>query len=254
MSMTMARALYDGLLAEIYDDYTDADASADLVLWRRLCTDCDGAALELASGTGRMLLPLLAEGHTVEGLDNSADMLARCRDRAGEMGLAPVLHEADMTTFALGRRFGLIFCAAGSLTLLAEPGQMEAALHRALKHLNPGGVLALVMDAPSEPATGTVIARDIRRDSDGSRLRCILDPLLDVNPEVARWRMTNEIVAPDGATRRETTDIAFLRPAPEAFANMLRAGGLADVTLMDAQGTGPHRGGADSYLALGRAP
>jgi SAM-dependent methyltransferase len=251
--MSLPRALYDGLLAEVYDNYIDADEHDDIALWRRLCAECDGAALELASGTGRVLLPLLAGSHSVEGLDNSADMLTRCRDRAATMGLAPVLHQLDMTTFTLKRRFGLIFCAAGSLTLLVEPGQMEAALERSRMHLDHGAVLALVMDAPSEPTTCTVIARNIRRDSDGSRVRCILDPLPDANPEVARWRMTNEIVTPDDATRRETTEIAFRRPAPQAFADMLRARGFADVKLMDAQGTGPHRAGEDAYLALARA-
>ncbi|TFL16345.1 class I SAM-dependent methyltransferase [Jannaschia formosa] len=251
--MPLPRALYDGLLAEVYDDYTDADNRDDLVLWHRLCGEGHGVKLELASGTGRILLPLLAEEYPVEGLDNSADMLARCRDRGTEMGLAPVLHEADMTTFTLGRRYGLIFCAAGSLTLLAEPGQMEAALERSREHLEPGGQLALAMDAPAKPATGKVLARDMRRDGDGARLRCILDPLPDANPEVARWRMTNEVVPPDGATRRETADIAFRRPAPHTFADMLRARGFADVTLMDAHGTGPIRAGEEAYLALARA-
>jgi SAM-dependent methyltransferase len=251
--MPLPHALYDGLLAEVYDDYTDADTRDDLELWCRLVEDCDGVALELASGTGRVLLPLLDEGHAVEGLDNSSDMLNRCRDRARIMGLAPVLHEADMTTFALQRRFGLIFCAAGSLTLLAEPGQMEAALVRAREHLRPGGVLALVMDAPGEPATGTVVARDIIRDHDAARLRCILDALPDANPEVARWRMTNEVVQPDGSAQRETTEIAFRRPVPETFAEMVRACGFADATLLDLQGIGPMRAGEDGYLVIARA-
>ncbi|NNU80437.1 class I SAM-dependent methyltransferase [Halovulum dunhuangense] len=251
--MPQPRAIYDGLLARVYDDYTDADARDDLRLWRRLVAECDGLALELASGTGRVLLPLLDEGHPVEGLDNSSDMLTLCRDRAAALGLAPVLHQADMTDFALGRRFGLIFCAAGSLTLLAEPGQMEAALDRAREHLGTGGLLALVMDGPGEPAMGTVVARDIIRHRDGARLRCILDALPDPNPEVARWRMTNEVVTPDGHAQQETTGIAFRRPLPDQFAAMLRACGFADVTLLDLQGNGPIRDDEEGYLVTARA-
>lgn len=157
-----------------------------------------------------------------------------------------------MTTFTLERRFGLVFCAAGSLTLPAEPGQMEAALGQSSRHLDPGGVLALVMDAPGKPATGTVIARDIKRDCEGSRLRCILDPLPDANPELARWQMTNEIHRRDGGIRWETTEIAFRRPDPADFADMLRARGFADVTLMDVRGIGPIRAGDGSYLSFAR--
>jgi SAM-dependent methyltransferase len=248
--MSLPRALYDGLLAEVYDDYTNADARDDLDLWRRLVAECSGVALELASGTGRVLLPLLDEGHAVEGLDNSSDMLKRCRDRAASMDLAPDLHQADMTSFDLDRRFRLIFCAAGSLTLLAKPGQMEAALQRAREHLEPGGLLALAMDAPSPPASGSVVARDITRTSDGARLRCILDPLPDANPEVARWRMTNEIVTPEGTTQREITEIAFRRPVPETFADTVRACGFADAALLDLQGKGPMRAGEEGYLVI----
>lgn len=251
--ITPPRALYDGLLAEVYDDYTDADDRDDLAFWSRLAADCGGAALELACGTGRLLIPMLAEGHRVEGIDNSADMLARCRLLAQEMGVAPVLTHADMTEFALNRRFGLIFCAAGSLTLLAEPGQMEAALDRARAHLAPRGLLALAMDRPGPQATGTVIARDLRRARDGARLRCILDPLPDENTEVTRWRMTNEVVTPNGPTRHDTTEIAFRRPDPKRFVDMLRAQNLRDIRFLDGTGTGPFRAEDGGYVVLARA-
>jgi len=251
--MTLPRALYDGLLAEVYDDYTAADSRDDLALWDRLAGECDGPALELGSGTGRVLVPLLAKGYRVEGLDNSPDMLARCRARAADMGFAPVLHLADMTDFALDRTYGLIFCAAGTLTLLAEPGQMEAALGQARAHLAPDALLALAMDAPTPAPEGPVIARDLRRDGDGARLRCVLDLLPSEIPEVARWRMTNEITAPTGETRSDTTEIAFRRPDPARFAQMLRAAGFSEVTIRDATGTVTIRPDDMSFIALARA-
>lgn len=168
------------------------------------------------------------------------------------MGLAPVLHRADMATFALDRQFGLIFCVAGSLTLLAEPGQMEAALDRSRAHLAPSGVLALAMDAPGPQVTGAVIARDLRREPDGARLRCILDPLPDANPELARWRMSNEVIAQDGGALRETVDIAFRRPDPARFADMLHVAGFRDITLMDETGTSRIRENEETYLVLAR--
>jgi SAM-dependent methyltransferase len=251
--MTLPRALYDGLLAEVYDDYTDANGRDDVRLWDRLAADSDGPVLELGCGTGRVLLPLLAQGQPVEGLDNSADMLARCRARGKEFGLAPVLHQADMTDYAMDRRFGLIFCAAGTFTLLADPGAMEAALERARTHLATGGLLALAMDASGSRTETAVVVRDLRRGSDGARLRCILDPHPNKSDEVARWQMTNEVTLADGTVRRDTADIAFRRPAPSRFADMLRAAGFSRVELRGAAGAGEMREGDETYLALARA-
>jgi SAM-dependent methyltransferase len=43
----------------------------------------DGAALEFAIGTGRIALPLAERGVRVSGIDNSAAMLARLREKPG---------------------------------------------------------------------------------------------------------------------------------------------------------------------------
>jgi SAM-dependent methyltransferase len=250
--MTLPRALYDGLLAEVYDDYTAADDRTDVQLWDRLAAENPGPVLELGCGTGRVLLPLAESGRPVEGLDASADMLARCRALAQARGLAPILHRADMVDFALNRRFGLIFCAAGTFTLLAEPGAMEAALARARAHLAPGGLLALAMDAPGPASDAAVVARDMTRESDGARLRCILDPLESECDEVQRWHMTNEVALSDGTIRRDAAEIAFRRPTPSRFAAMLRAAGFREVALRDAQGAGELHVRDSTYLALAR--
>ncbi len=250
--MPPQRLIYDGLLAAVYDEYTDFDQRDDLELWFRLAEMCGGAVLELASGSGRILLPMLAAGLPVEGLDISADMLARCRAKAADMNLSPVLHHAGMTDFALDQRFALVFCAAGSFTLLAEPGCMARALLQVRAHMAPGGLLALAMDAPGPHSESRVVARDLRRATDGARLQCIMDPLPDPDREVVRWRMTNIVTAQDGTAQNETCEIAFRHPAPTRFANMLREAGFNETTLLNAAGTGPMQEGDDSYLALAR--
>lgn len=249
-----ARALYDGLLSQVYDDHTAQDRRDDLGLWARLAAAAPGPGLELGCGTGRVLLPLLRSGLQVEGLDNSADMLARCWTRAVAEGLRPELHLAEMTNFRLGRRFAFAFCAAGSFTLLAGRGEMEAALAALRVHLVPGGLLALAMDAPGPAAESPVLARDIQRPGDGARLRCLLAPRPCAEPEVARWVMTNEVIRADGAAVRDTRPIAFRRPAPDALAARLEDAGFEGVELLDAAGARPLRLGEETYLALARAP
>lgn len=245
-------AVYDGMLAEVYDAYTDADARGDLPLWDRLVTEAGGPALELGCGTGRVLLPLIQAGHKVQGLDDSADMLALCRVRAVARGLCPTLHHARMSEYSLADRFSLVFSAAGTFTLLAGPGEMEHALLTAASHIRPGALLALAMDAPRRPSEAPVVARDLIRPSDGARLRCVLEPLEAPAEEVEAWMITNEIIMTDGGRRSDTRRIAFRRPEPARFAAMLRSAGFADVELRDALGCHPMKAGEEEYLALAR--
>src|SRR5439155_5800020 len=59
-------------------------------------------ALDVACGTGRLLVPYLRAGLDVDGCDISADMLALCRERAEREGLpqpnlyAQAMHELDV--------------------------------------------------------------------------------------------------------------------------------------------------------------
>ena len=74
--MTDYEAYNSTELAEIYDAvYADRD---DHAFWAAVAPD-DGTILELACGTGRVLLPLARAGREIVGLDLSAQMLARCR-------------------------------------------------------------------------------------------------------------------------------------------------------------------------------
>ena len=245
-------ATYDGLLSEIYDDYIGEDVWTDLPVWKGLAREAGGNVLELGCGTGRLLLPLCAGGLPVEGLDNSADMLAECRRRGRDSQLDLPLHLSDMTSFKLEHRYHLIFCAAGSFTLLAEPGAMEAGLRSARAHLITNGQIALMMDAPRPSSAGRQIVRDLIRRTDGARLRCVLDTLPSNDNEVARYEMTNEIIAVDGTKREAASEIAFRRPSPARMRKLVAEAGFRDVQILDAAGAGPLLPGAHSYLVIGR--
>lgn len=243
-------SLYDGLLALAYDQYLAGDDPGDLPFWRSfLATASDGPALELGSGTGRVLLPLLAAGHAVEGLDGSADMLHRCREIATARGLAPVLHHGDMAAYTLGRRFRTIFSAVGTLSLLGAPGLLEAALACARAHLVPGGRIAVAMDRPRPRPAGPVLARDVEDPIDGTRRRSLLEPLPAPWPGVERWRMVNEAWPRTGLPLRETSVIDFRRLAPEALVGLLGDAGFAAVRVLGAKGEAVPDPSADGYLA-----
>lgn len=104
-------------------------------------------ALDVACGTGRLLLPLLRAGFDVDGCDMSRDMLGRCLENATREGLSPQLYEQAMQQLDLPRRYKTIFVCdsfglAGSRQLDLE------SLRRFYQHLEPGGALAFNMHPP----------------------------------------------------------------------------------------------------------
>src|SRR5580765_4633163 len=73
-------------------------------------------ALDVACGTGRLLIPYLRAGLDVDGCDVSADMVARCRDKAAREGLSPTLFVQPMHELDLQRSYRTIYvCGAFGL-------------------------------------------------------------------------------------------------------------------------------------------
>lgn len=107
-----------------------------------LARQAGGPVLDVACGTGRVLIPLLQAGVDGEGVDLFAPMLERLQRKAQALGLQPRLHHADMAAFQLPRRFALIVIPFNSFVHnLTQPAQI-ATLRNCREHLLPGGLLA----------------------------------------------------------------------------------------------------------------
>lgn len=104
-------------------------------------------ALDVACGTGRLLLPYLRAGLDVDGCNVSPDMLARCREAAAREGLSPKLYEQAMHELDLRRRYRTVF-VCGGFGLGSSRAQDLEALRRLHDHLEPGGVLVLDNEVP----------------------------------------------------------------------------------------------------------
>ena len=87
---------YHGLVAESYDLFR-GDQPVEQEQWfqfyKRRLEQRPGVSLEVGCGTGRVLLPFLAAGFPIEGVDSSSELLASCRRKACGMGLEPVLYQ-----------------------------------------------------------------------------------------------------------------------------------------------------------------
>jgi len=138
----------DAALARLYDAFPFA---ADLPLYLDLAAAEGGRVLEVACGSGRVLVPLARAGHQVVGLDASPHMLALAHDKLAAAGPAVAararLVPGDMRSFDLdgeeGAPFALAIVAVKSFAYLVDRDEQLRSLATIVAHLRPGGLLAL---------------------------------------------------------------------------------------------------------------
>jgi SAM-dependent methyltransferase len=135
------------------------------------------SVLELGCGTGRVTLPIACAGVRVTGLDSSAEMLAVARGRALD-AMNPRWVLADMASFQLDERFGLVIIPFRSFLLLLTVEEQESCLRCVRDHLVDGGRLAFNIFNPRVAEEMARMAvepkareRIRRRGDDGARSR-----------------------------------------------------------------------------------
>lgn len=101
-----------------------------------------GPVLELACGSGQLLVPVAQTGLRAAGLDVSETMLSAASKRASEAGATMSLVQGDMRSFDLRERFALIFLARNSLLHLASLEDLLCCFECVRRHLLPGGAFA----------------------------------------------------------------------------------------------------------------
>ena len=137
--------------AEFYAQTYDAwvpDWPGELDFYRELAAAAmrDGAGvLEIACGTGRIAARLAQEGVAIVGMDRSPEMLEVAREKT--RGLTNIRWvEADMRSFELNGRFGLVIIPGHSFQYLNTPDDQVACLECIKRHLRPDGVLVIHLD------------------------------------------------------------------------------------------------------------
>jgi SAM-dependent methyltransferase len=242
---------YTGLVAELYEPLVSRPARADEYV---PFLELSGTpALELGCGSGIPLLDLLERGYDVEGLDASRDMLDRCRARAAERHLDPVLHEAEMQSFSLPRRYRSVFLAGASFTLLTTDEDAASALGCIFEHLEPGGGALIPLEV--------VDAADLRRflgrfreieTGTGERMRVAM-VAFEVAPDgrgLCR-RLRYERIDAEGDVEVLERDWLTRSWTQDQFRRMLEAAGFERATFRAADG-GPAEPDATVFVALAR--
>ncbi len=213
----------------------------DAAFYAALAREAPGPVLELACGTGRLLVPLAREGLDVTGLDLSKAMLKEAKrllkhEQKAVRKRVRLVH-GDMTDFALDGQYGLIFIAFRSFMMLDTAAAQRRCLERVRRHLRPGGIVAVNLFDPLlgrlEPAKKSrkwarineVIHPDtlnvVRIDMAGRTN----DPLRQVFEET--WRFTER--GPKGVVRREKEVLRMRWTYRHEMRYLLELAGFEDI-------------------------
>ena len=184
---------HHGLVAKWWAEFNEG--GPEVAYFQRFVEDGQ-PALDMACGTGRLLLPYLRAGLDVDGCDVSGDMIALCRARAEREALEPTLFVQAMHELDPPRSYRTIV-VCGGFGLGSDRAQDLQALDRFHEHLEPGGLLVLDNEVPyanvrqwlrwpkgervGRPKPWTDVGSDRRSASDGSEL-ALQSRLLDIDP------------------------------------------------------------------------
>ena len=107
----------------------------------------DGAALELAIGTGRIALPLAQRGVRVHGIDLSTAMVAKLKGKPGADAVGVTI--GDFATTKVDGTFSLVYLVFNTINNLTTQDEQVACFANAAAHLDPGGRFVIEVGVPN---------------------------------------------------------------------------------------------------------
>lgn len=225
--------------ASIYDlEY--AWKNDDVQYWVALAKEyagSDGSALELACGTGRVLIPVAQSGVSVVGVDVSPWMLAKAKEKydglPGDVQERIGLLEGDIRTLSLEQKFKLIYLPFNTFLVFRTVEDQLAVLDTVRRHLAPEGVFAFdvfvplvnrLVDPPGPPKWGLEVDQTlgelgIRFQRDNSRQ---VDPIRQLIINTFRMREYRDNVL----TREWISDLLMTYIFPRELQHLVAHAGF----------------------------
>ena len=141
-------------LAASYDRLTnDVDYEATVAFYEEILKR-EGLAprtvVDMACGTGSVSEILARKGYEVIGVDLSEEMLTEAMMKTMDMENHPMFSCQNLRDLRLPRAVDMAVCALDSLDYITDPADCEAAIRRAWKVLNPGGIFIFDVNTPEK--------------------------------------------------------------------------------------------------------
>jgi SAM-dependent methyltransferase len=139
---------YDAI-ARLYDPWSRS-VTEDVPFYVEEARTAGGPVVELGVGTGRIAVPIAAEGIAVIGVDSSQGMLDVCREQAELAGVSHLvdLRLGDLREPPVDEPVRLVICPFRAYLHLRNDAERLRALRAARELLVPGGRLVFDVFAP----------------------------------------------------------------------------------------------------------
>ena len=198
-------------VAEVYDQYqTFTD---DVKLLQKLIGNHNPLRiLEPFCGTGRILIPLANDGHSLVGLDQAKGLLDRAHEKidqlSDEMQCRITLTKADVTTDEWPKDFDLVILANNCFYELATPEEQERCITCAAASLKSGGHVYLDNEHMEGDLDSSWRQLGIKKQAFPTG-RCVDNTLLEsfvettwfeTQQRLVKFRRSTKVMLPNGNT------------------------------------------------------
>ena len=264
---TEPRTWHYGLVARWWFEFNRA--GPEIEYFQRFIEANGQPALDVACGTGRLLIPFRRAGLDVDGCDISSDMLALCRERAESEGLPVTLFDQPVHLLDLPRRYRtIVFC--GGFALGGDRAHDIGGLRRLYEHLEPGGLLVMDNEVPYTDTKAWPLwlkdgranlpeprpePRERRRAEDGAEY-ALRTRILDLDPlaQRIRYEMYAWMWRDDRLVAEETHELGLTFYFTEEIRLMLESAGFVDVTIQADYTDAEPTGDTDFVVFVARKP
>ena len=251
-------------LARLYD-LDLAEDPGDVGLYLAMANRTGGPIVELASGTGRVAVPLAAAGHDVVGIDLDPAMVRRARRRADVAGAAAArrleLVEGDLRRPrpADRGRFRLAVVALNSLLLFPERAAQAEVVAVLARLVAPSGLV--VVDA-WQPQPIDLVRMDgrlslewLREDPEtGREVTKTASAWYDPSTRTVALTTLFEEGRPGEAPLRWTRQDRLRLAAADELVAWAEAAGLEVETLAGDHDLNPYGAGSERAILVARRP
>ena len=214
--------------------------------------------LELGCGTGRVTQPLAADGIDLVGIDRSAPMLDRARQRIARSGphrtaaRRPRLVRGDIRSLPFRpRAFAAVLAPYGILQSLIRPRDLADTLASVARVLPRGGMFGIDL-VPDVPKWREYSNRVQLRGRDGdARLTLVESVRQDRRRHLTTFEQTY-IERRRGRTSQHRFDLVFRTVSVRTMSRQLERAGFAVEAVLGDYAGGPWDDRADVWIILAR--
>lgn len=223
---------YLNLCTQVYDLSKPHPPAAAYAFYRDYLVKANGPVLEPMCGSGRFLLPLLAEGFDVHGFDASECMLAALSAKARARNLVPTVWNSTIAESAGQGNYALIFIPSGSFSLITDLEAIASALTCLYQHLRDDGVFVFEIDTLHALPPLSQWRGSAWHKADGDSI--LLSLCATLQDDICRTVCKYELVHDHHIIDTEVEELTIRMHHPDTLADILKRCGFRTVRLLKA--------------------